>query len=108
MKMSTLGLRWPGSRCSPPAVVPPVWLALVISKLVNPAVCNFSVTCAGHAWFDLKPNPADKLSPSTRIRFIGEGSCLAAAADCADQAAKTAAIVPHCFIELPILLFRPP
>src|SRR5262249_16950033 len=71
-KMSTLCLRCPGNRCNPPAVVPPLWLAFVISKLVRPAFRNFSARSDGYACFELNPKPADKLSPRTRIRFTAE------------------------------------
>src|SRR5205823_12617458 len=85
-RLSELRFKCVGNRCNPPAVVPPLWLAFVISKLVKPASRNLSLSNAGYAWLELRPNPADKLSPKTRIRFIGEESREAASMDCARKA----------------------
>src|SRR5437764_4685619 len=100
MKMSILGLRCAGKRCNPPAVVPPLWLAFVISKFVRAAARSFSANNAGYACLELKPKPADKLSPRTRIRFTAEESRGAAGLDGAarpnEMPARSVA-VPDCF-----------
>ena len=58
----------------------------------------------GQASLGFSKKPADKLSPSTRIRFTREESCRAAGADWAlanaNDATPTAARVPHCFPDL--------
>src|SRR5215475_3571410 len=105
--MSILRLRCAGNRCMPPAVVPPVWLAFVIAKLVRPASRIFSVITAGQAWLDFNPKPADKLSPSTRTRFIAEESRGAAGADCgamADEMTSDKPAIRNCLNDLPIYI----
>jgi hypothetical protein len=58
----------------------------------------------GQAWLGFSSKPADKLSPTTRIRFTLEEPWFAASNDCAVVKANNtipmAARVRHCFPDL--------